>query len=205
LNPTITINILNFNYLKETDQFHSAFHLYEQKKQFLLTDALAMHFIELPKLRKQWRAREVTPQQDRLVRWLFLLDGNEDEEIRKQLEAISMEDPMIERAMKDWEYVSTDPKVRELYFDRRKAVLDRMAAAKAAELREERAEAKGKILAQDAICQYLEARFGADSQALQETVRAITDLDALSRIINRIFLVTSLDEAKALIQDGMVS
>ncbi|MHB1407771.1 MAG: Rpn family recombination-promoting nuclease/putative transposase, partial [Desulfitobacteriaceae bacterium] len=42
LNPTITINILNFNYLKETDQFHSAFHLYEQKKQFLLTDALAI-------------------------------------------------------------------------------------------------------------------------------------------------------------------
>ena len=53
LNSTITINILNFNYLKETDEFHSAFHLYEQKKQFLLTDALAMHFIELPKLRKK--------------------------------------------------------------------------------------------------------------------------------------------------------
>ncbi|MHB1650843.1 MAG: hypothetical protein ACYCVD_00005, partial [Desulfitobacteriaceae bacterium] len=44
----------------------------------------------------------VTPQQDRLVRWLFLLDGNEDEEIRKQLEAIAMEDSMIDRAMKDW-------------------------------------------------------------------------------------------------------
>lgn len=148
------------------------------------------------------RGREVTPQQDLLVRWLFLLDGNEDEEIRRQLEVIAVEDPMIGRAMKDWENVSADPKLRELYFDRRKAVLDRMAAAKAAELREERAKAEGMT---QAICQYLEARFSTDSQALQETVRTITDLDALSQIINRIFLVTHFDEAKSLIQDILTS
>jgi predicted transposase/invertase (TIGR01784 family) len=204
LNPTITINILNFNYLQETDEFHSAFHLYEQKKQFLLTDSLALHFIEMPKLRKKWRAKEVTPQQDRLIRWLFLLDGNENEEIRKELEAIAMEDPMIDRAMKDWENVSTDPKLREFYFDRRKAVIDRLAAAKTVELKLERAKVEGEVKGRvegkaDAICQYLEARFGSDSQALQETVHSMTDVDSLSRIINRIFLVTSLDEAKAII------
>ena len=67
-----------------------------------------------------------------------------------------MEDPMIGRAMKDWENVSADPKL-------------------------------------------------TDSQALQETVRTITDLDALSQIINRIFLVTHFDEAKSLIQDILTS
>ncbi len=40
----------------------------------------------------------------------------------------------------------------------------------------------------DATCQYLEVRFGAESQSLQETVRTITDLNTLSRIINRIFV-----------------
>ena len=42
-------------------------------------------------------------------------------------------------------------------------------------------EARGKA---ETICQYLEARFGVESQALQETVRTITDFDVLSRIAN---------------------
>jgi hypothetical protein len=63
-------------------------------------------------------------------------------------------------------------------------------------------EAKGEA---KAICQYLAVSFGAESQALQERVRTITDLDVLSRITNRIFLVTHLDEATALIQGNLVS
>lgn len=141
---------------------------------------------------------------------MFLLDGNEDEEIMKELEVIALEDPMIDRAMKDWETASADPRQRELYFNRKKAVLDELAAVAASELNAEmaeaRGEAKGKILmAQDAICQYLKVHFGSDSQALQETVRAITDLNALSQIMNRIFIVNHLDEANALIQDSLIS
>ena len=58
-------------------------------------------------------------------------------------------------------------------------------------------EAKGKT---ETICQYLEARFGSESRELQKMVRAITDLDVLSRITNRIFIVTQLDEVATLIQ-----
>ncbi|WP_366556990.1 PD-(D/E)XK nuclease family transposase [Desulfosporosinus sp. BICA1-9] len=176
-----------------------------------------LDFIEMPKLRRKWRKKEVTPQKDPLVRWLFLLDGNENEEIRKRLEVFAMEDPMIDRAMKDWEVASADPQLRELYFDRRKAILDELAAVEASRLNAERAkadgiaegvvigeakgEAKGKV---ETICQYLEARFGAESQTLQERVRTITDLDVLSRITNRIFVVAHLDEATALVQDYLV-
>ena len=63
-------------------------------------------------------------------------------------------------------------------------------------------EAKGEA---KAICQYLEARFGAESQALQETVRTITDLEVLSRITNRIFVVNHLDKVTALIRDNLVT
>ncbi|MHB1651875.1 MAG: Rpn family recombination-promoting nuclease/putative transposase [Desulfitobacteriaceae bacterium] len=210
LKDTITINILNFDYLKETDEFHSEFGILEKKKHFSLTDALAMHYIEMPKLRRKWRKKEVTPQKDLLVRWLLLLDGNENEEIRKQLEVVAMEDPMIDRALKDWEVASADPQLRELYFDRKKAILDEFAAVEASRLNAERARTEGKAegkarMAQDILCQYLEVRFSAESQALQEAVRAITDLDVLSRITNRIFVVTHLDEATALIQDYLVS
>jgi len=133
-----------------------------------------------------------------------------------------MEDPMIDRAMKDWEVASADPQLRELYFDRKKAILDEFAAVAASRLNAERArtegETKGKaegeaigetrgksIMAQDAICQYLEAHLGVESQVLQERVRTIVNLDALSRIMNRIFTGAPIDEVTALIQDILAS
>ncbi|KLU63589.1 PD-(D/E)XK nuclease family transposase [Peptococcaceae bacterium CEB3] len=171
---------------------------------------MAQHYIELPKLRKKWRQKEVTPQQDRLVRWLFLLDGNEDEKIRKQLVAIAVEDPIIDRAMKDWENMSGDPKLRELYFDRRKALMDRMAATRAGELKVQKAKAEGEAQCRseakaDDICQYLEVRFGPDSQALQETIRHIESLDRLNRILRGVYTIGTLDEAKQVIQQSLDS
>ena len=125
-----------------------------------------------------------------------------------------MEDPMIDRAMKDWEAASADPQLRELYFDRKKAILDELAAVEASKLNAERAKAEGEVIGEtrgeakgtaETICRYLDVRFGSETQALQETVRRINDLDALSRIIDRIFVVTHLDEATALIQSNSVS
>jgi len=69
------------------------------------------------------------------VRWLFLLEGSEDEEIFKTLEEIAVQDPVLNQAIEEWEKSSDDPKIREEYFDRRKAVLDEMATVREAELR----------------------------------------------------------------------
>lgn len=46
-----------------------------------------------------------------------------------------MQDPVLNQAMEEWEKSSDDPKVCEEYYDRRKAVLDEMAAVREAELR----------------------------------------------------------------------
>nr|WP_242947559.1 Rpn family recombination-promoting nuclease/putative transposase [Desulfosporosinus lacus] len=77
----------------------------------------------------------VSPWEDVLARWLFLLEGSENEEILKTLEEIAMQDPVLNQAMDEWEKSSDDPKIREEYYDRRKAVLDEMAAVREAELR----------------------------------------------------------------------
>jgi hypothetical protein len=67
-------------------------------------------------------------------------------------------------------------------------------------------EAKGKVLmAQDSICQYLEARLGVESQVLQDSVYTITDLDMLTRIMKRILIGSPEDEIMALIRDNCVS
>ena len=46
-----------------------------------------------------------------------------------------MQDPVLNQAMEDGEKSSDDPKIREEYYDRRKAILDEMAAVREAELR----------------------------------------------------------------------
>ena len=70
---------------------------------------------------------------------------NDNEEIRKQLEVFAMEDPMIDRDMRDWEAASADPQLRELYYDRKKAILDELAAVEASRLNAERARTEGKL------------------------------------------------------------
>ena len=132
---TITINILDFKYINQTRNFHSVFRLFEKDEGFELTEALEIHFIELPKLLVKWRERMVSPWEDVLVRWLFLLEGSDDEEIFKTLEEIAVQDPVLNQAMEEWGKSSDDPKVREEYLARRKAVLDEMAAVREAELR----------------------------------------------------------------------
>ncbi len=94
-----------------------------------------LDFIELPKLVVKWRERLVSPWEDNLVRWLFLLEGSKDEEIFETLEEIAMKDPVLNQAMEEWGKSSDDPEVRAIYFARLKATLDEKAAIKEAELR----------------------------------------------------------------------
>ena len=51
LNKTITINILDFDYI-DTIKYHSWYHLYEAEEQNKLTDILEIHFVELNKFNK---------------------------------------------------------------------------------------------------------------------------------------------------------
>ncbi|WP_026183797.1 Rpn family recombination-promoting nuclease/putative transposase [Desulfitobacterium hafniense] len=143
LAKTVSINILDFNYLKQTPNYHSVFHLYEDEERFQLIDVLEMHFMELPKLLIKWRNREVSPWEDGLVRWLLLLEGADNQEILQVLEEIAVKDPVLYQAMAAWEETSDDPRVREAYYDRRKAILDEKAAIREAELRLKEALEKG--------------------------------------------------------------
>ena len=118
--------------------------MYEDTDQFLLTDALEIHFMEIPKLLTNWRKRTVSLHEDRLVRWLLLLEAAEDDEIRNELKTIAKEDPVMKEAFEKWEDISRDPRALAEYHSRRMAILDEASAIREAELREQRAR-KGAI------------------------------------------------------------
>jgi len=65
-------------------------------------------------------------------------------------------------------------------------------------------EARGKVeKAQDAICKYLRRRFGDASAGLQEKVREMTSLEVLDGVMEELFAANTLEEAQAIIRDGM--
>ncbi|WP_272867732.1 Rpn family recombination-promoting nuclease/putative transposase [Ferroacidibacillus organovorans] len=66
-----------------------------------------------------------------------------NEDIRRELEAIAMEDSVMKKAFAEWEDISRDPRAWAEYESRRKAILDDAAAVREAELRAQEAEEKG--------------------------------------------------------------
>ena len=150
LHPVITINILNFTiFQKQTDLFHTSFRLYEDHEKFQLTDVLEVHFIEMPKLIRDWYDDKLDPWNDLLARWLLLL-GTVDrrnkkvyEDIYHELEEIAMKDETLLHAFQSWHELSSTKEQIALYESRLKQLMDEEAALREAELRAEAAHKKG--------------------------------------------------------------
>lgn len=109
LTKVITINLLDFKFL-ETKDYHSSFHLWEDvEKDYMLTDLVEIHFIELPKFRE---LQDKGYKNEALRRWLTFLEKDVPREILKEL--MEME-PAIKMAEEKLDYLSSDPETIELY------------------------------------------------------------------------------------------
>ncbi len=106
LKKTITINLLDYEFLP-TARFHSTFHFYEDlEKQVRLTDVLEVHFIEFPKFERATKDKSIA-----LHRWLMFLDEKLPEEELKELMAM---DRAIEKIEVQLEELSNDEFTRQL-------------------------------------------------------------------------------------------
>jgi predicted transposase/invertase (TIGR01784 family) len=109
LAKVITVNLLDFEYLK-LDKFHTKYHLWEDdEKQYLLTDLIEIHLIELPKFK---RLTQKDYKGNPLHRWLKFLDQNTTEE---ELRELSEMDQTIKNAEVKLEYLSSDAETLAIY------------------------------------------------------------------------------------------
>ncbi|MDD3880606.1 MAG: Rpn family recombination-promoting nuclease/putative transposase [Syntrophomonas sp.] len=120
LNRVIAINVLDFTRIKHIKRYHSIFRLRETQDNIDLTDAIEIHFIELPKLKL-----EMASYTNPLDRWVVFLKGGWDMEL---LDRLAKEDPAIGKAKQVLEQMASNPREKELYELRRKAILDRNSA-----------------------------------------------------------------------------
>ncbi|MDR1895758.1 MAG: Rpn family recombination-promoting nuclease/putative transposase, partial [Prevotellaceae bacterium] len=114
----IAINILGQEYLK-IDEVHTSFHLWEDvHKDFRLTDALELHFIDMVKFR---HLKNKDIENNTLHRWLTFFDKTADEAtIKKILEM----DQAIKKAQGIISTVQSDREMYRIYMKRELAVAD---------------------------------------------------------------------------------
>jgi len=94
LRKTIGINILDYIFLKQTEKYHTVFHLREETENFPLTDVEEIRFLELPKMLKNWEKGRLKAE-DPLTKWFLFLEANEDQKIASTLEVKAMSDPVF--------------------------------------------------------------------------------------------------------------
>ena len=129
LEKVITINILDFEFLG-TESYQSSFHLWEDiEKDYMLTDVVEIHFLELPKFRnkknKDYRENDVE-------RWLMFLEKDISETTLKELMSL---DTAIEKAEQKIEYLSSDEETMRIYYERERSLHERANMINSAEER----------------------------------------------------------------------
>ena len=119
LPDVITINIVNYNY-PPVEEFHTCYHLWEDKnKDYILTNALEIHYINMVQYRKQGRGKLHDP----LCRWLSWLDKDTPPEM---LAKAAKMDEAIMTAEERMVYVTGDEEAIRAYWRRQMALADRI-------------------------------------------------------------------------------
>lgn len=120
LAKVITINIVDFEYIKIPNKFHTTFHLWEDEiKDYMLTDVVEVHFIEMEKFRKY---NNKNLKEDKLQRWLSFFREDINEEELKELMEMDID---IKKAEEKIEYLGSDPKTLEIYKARERSLHER--------------------------------------------------------------------------------
>ena len=119
----VNISILNFTLFPKETEFYSCFHIREDTRNFLYTDKMEFHVIELPKL-----PEEIKENSSDIELWARFINAERKEE----LEMIATKNPYIESAYQQLQVISQDKEKRLEYEAREKAIRDYNQAMKEA-------------------------------------------------------------------------
>ena len=173
---TIVISILDFTLFKGCTDFHSEYQVLEVTRGDTLTDKMALHFFELPKL------PESISSDDLLLLWLSLFKANTEEEL-KRIERLGV--PELSEAINAYHNITTSAEFREMERLRIKASHDEAQALSNAERRgekrgEKRANAKWKdvVAEKDVTLAEKEATLASKNAEIEKLRKQITELQS---------------------------
>lgn len=116
LKKTVAINLLNFDYLIDEEDWHNIYAILNMKSHKRLTDHMEIHFLEIPKFKlkdiRKMKASET---------WIAYFSGEYDD---KELEELSMNKPVMKEVMDFERSFLMDKIQRREYEQREKALRD---------------------------------------------------------------------------------
>lgn len=115
LKKCVNISILDFILFKDEAEFYSCFHIREDTRNFLYTDKMEFHVIELPKL-----PAGLKEDCSELELWAKFINAERKEEF----EMLAERNSYIDSAYKQLQVISQDKQMRMEYEAREKAVRD---------------------------------------------------------------------------------
>lgn len=115
LKKTISIGILNFDYFKDINTYHTIWRMTEQKYKDKILMEQELHFIELPKF-----LRSKIDTDRKLDQWLLFIDYSKKELIKMSEE----KNNIVKEANQEYEYLTGDEELKRIAFLRRKYELD---------------------------------------------------------------------------------
>ena len=171
LEKVITINILDFEFLG-TESYQSSFHLWEDiEKDYMLTDVVEIHFLELPKFRKK---KDKDYRENAIERWLMFLEKDTPETTLKELMSL---DTAIEKAEQKIEYLSSDEETMRIYYERERSLHERANMISSAEERGDLNRAKiairnmlSKGMSKELISEMLEVSIELVDEVYKENI-----------------------------------
>lgn len=128
LRKTISINILDFDYLDE-EEFHNVYKVYNEKSKKELSSVFEMHFLELNKFKKDFKDVRTA-----LDRWIVFLNRAYELEKDKIPEELAV-DEAVKKAVERLDVMYLDKDEREIYENDLKRLRDYMAEMKTTEIR----------------------------------------------------------------------
>ena len=109
----IGINILDLDYIKDTQRFHTVYHISEDTEHIKYTDILEIHIVELPKLPTNDDGTD-------LYDWIKFIKA----ENKGEFEMLAQQSKYLKRAYEALEEISADEQKRLEYTARQKALYD---------------------------------------------------------------------------------
>lgn len=135
----VSISILDFKLFPEEEDFYSCFHIREDTRNFIYTDKMEFHVLELPKL-----PEELKEDCSNIELWAKFINAERKEEF----DMLAQKDPYIKSAYEQLQVVSQDKEKRLEYEARQKAIWDYNQMVLEAE---ERGEERGEKRAEERI------------------------------------------------------
>lgn len=122
----VSISVLDFDLFRGETEFYSCFHIREDARNFVYTDKMEFHVIELPKLPKKLKE-----DCSNIELWARFINAERKEEF----DMLAQKDPYIESAYEQLQIISQDKEKRLEYEARQKAIWDHNQMMREAEER----------------------------------------------------------------------